>query len=139
MARKASGTPLHRANVTNQILVPAIARANEERAAIGLPPIQAGITNHSLRRTFASLLYEAGASPAFVMSQMGHTSPSLALEIYARTMERSRDTGARLDALVRGAEWAPMGTAAQTTDPAFAAARTKTPPEQGLRALRETA
>jgi hypothetical protein len=25
-------------------------------------------------------------------------------------MNRERDTGARLDALVRGADWAPMGT-----------------------------
>ena len=32
------------------------------------------MTNHTLRRTFAALLYEAGASPAYVMSQMGHTS-----------------------------------------------------------------
>jgi integrase len=68
------------------------------------------VTNHSLRRTFASLLYEAGASPAYVMSQMGHTSSALALEVYAKKMERSRDTGARMDALLRGADWAPMGT-----------------------------
>jgi hypothetical protein len=34
------------------------------------------------------------------MSQMGHTSSALALEIYAKKMERSRDTGARMDALV---------------------------------------
>jgi integrase len=32
------------------------------------------VTNHTLRRTFASLLHEAGASPAYGMSQMGHTS-----------------------------------------------------------------
>ncbi|TML54098.1 MAG: site-specific integrase [Actinobacteria bacterium] len=31
------------------------------------------VTNHTLRRTFAALLYEAGASPAYVMSQIGHT------------------------------------------------------------------
>jgi hypothetical protein len=36
-----------------------IERANTERAAVGLPPIQDGVTNDSLRRTFASLLYEA--------------------------------------------------------------------------------
>ncbi|MFL5962090.1 MAG: site-specific integrase [Gaiellaceae bacterium] len=39
-----------------------------------MPPIAERVTNHTLRRTFASLLYEAGASPAYVMSQMGHTS-----------------------------------------------------------------
>jgi hypothetical protein len=45
-----------------------------------------------------------------VMSQMGHTSSALALEVYARKMERERDTGARMDALIRGADWAQAGT-----------------------------
>jgi integrase len=68
------------------------------------------VTNHSLRRTFASLLYEAGATPAYVMSQMGHESSALALEVYTRVMDRKRDTGARMDALIRGADWAETGT-----------------------------
>jgi integrase len=67
-------------------------------------------TNHTCRRTFASLLYEAGASPAYVMAQMGHTSSALALEVYAKKMERQRDTGARMDALIRAADWAQAGT-----------------------------
>jgi hypothetical protein len=38
-------------------------------------------------------------------------------------MERKRDTGARLDALVLGAEWASMGTSgAEAVDPASAPA-----------------
>ena len=44
------------------------------------------------------------------MAQMGHTSSALALEVYAHKMERQRETGARMDALIRGAEWAQMGT-----------------------------
>ena len=55
-------------------------------------------------------MFEAGASPAYVMGQMGHTSSALALEVYSKMMSRERDTGVRLDALVRGAEWAPTGT-----------------------------
>jgi hypothetical protein len=62
-----------------------------------------GLTNQSLRRTFCAVLYEAGATPAYVMSQMGYASASLALEIYTKVMERDRDTGARTDALLRGA------------------------------------
>jgi hypothetical protein len=38
-------------------------------------------------------LDEAGASPAYVMAQVGHTSSALALEVYAKNMERQRDTG----------------------------------------------
>jgi hypothetical protein len=54
-------------------------------------------------------MYEAGASPALVMQSMGHSSAALALEVYSRTVERKRDTGARMDALLRGADWAVMG------------------------------
>jgi integrase len=106
------GTARDRHNVRARVLAGAIERANKQRAEHGLARIQDGVTNHSLRRTFASLLYEAGASPAYVMAQMGHRSSALALEVYARKMERERDTGARMDALIRGAEWAQTGTSA---------------------------
>jgi integrase len=79
----AKGTPLNRNNIRIRVLGKAIQRANLALADAGVAPIADGVTNHSLRRTFASLLYEAGASPAYVMSQMGHTSSALALEVYA--------------------------------------------------------
>jgi integrase len=104
------GTMRKRSNISRQILGPAIKAANEARKKARLSPVQEGVTNHSLRRTFASLLYEAGASPAYVMAQMGHKSSALALEVYAKKMERQRDTGARMDALIRGADWAQAGT-----------------------------
>jgi integrase len=104
-----TGRPHNRSNVRSRTLGKAIEQANEARGKEEKSPI-AGVTNHSLRRTFASLLYEAGASPAYVMAQLGHTSSALALEVYARMMERERDTGARMDALVRGTDWARTGT-----------------------------
>jgi hypothetical protein len=85
------------------------------------------VTNHSLRRTFCALLYEAGASPAYVMSQMGHTSATLALEVYAKMMERKRDVGARMDELVRGADWARMGTSADSVAEPETVEATKNP------------
>ena len=98
------GTERNRSNITRQILQPAIARANVELAKTGRSPIE-GVTNHSLRRTYCALLYEAGATPAYVMAQMGHTDASLALEVYSKVMERKRDTGARMDELIRGRFW----------------------------------
>ena len=56
------------------------------------------------------------------MAQMGHTSSALALEVYAKKMQRQRDTGARVDALVRGADWALMGTSTDEATDAVAAA-----------------
>ena len=55
---------------------------------------------------------------------MGHESAALALEVYSKVMERKRDTGERMDALVRGADWARMGTSGAKADGAFAAATT---------------
>jgi integrase len=100
-----NGTALTRDNIRCKIVAKVVERANKALVEAGMPMIEDGITNHSLRRTFASLLYEAGASPAYVMSQMGHTSAALALEVYAKKMARSRDTGERMDAMLRAAEW----------------------------------
>jgi hypothetical protein len=62
------------------------------------------------------------------MAQMGHTDASLALEVYSKVMERKRDTGARMDALLRGADWARLGTnSAEAVDPVATAANDKGP------------
>ena len=98
-----------RQNVSKGILGRAVKAANVQRTKDGMAPI-VGVTNHSLRRTFACLCYEAGASPAYVMAAMGHSSSALALEVYAKTMSRERETGARMDSLIRGVEKAPTGT-----------------------------
>jgi integrase len=121
----AKGTPLNRNNIRTRVLGKAVERANVSLVERGLPRIQDGVTNHSLRRTFASLLYEAGASPAYVMAQMGHTSSALALEVYARKMARNRDTGARMDALIRGADWAQVGTGGAEVAGTFSVEETK--------------
>ena len=54
----------------------------------GQPPLPADLTPHSLRRTFASVLYALGSTPPVVMAEMGHTDPKLALAIYAQAMGR---------------------------------------------------
>ena len=87
-----TGTMPNRSNVTRSVLKPAIERANKARAKAGLSPL-VGVTNHSLRRTFCSLLYAAGHSPDYVMDQMGHESAALALEVYSKVMARSPDDG----------------------------------------------
>jgi integrase len=65
----------------------------------GFAPIPNGLTPHSLRRTFASILYALGKDPAYVMDQLGHSDPKLALRIYARAMRREPGEGKRLSGL----------------------------------------
>ncbi len=89
-------------NVRRRVLARAIERANAERAVTGLEPLVAGLTPHSLRRTFASLLFAIGETPPYVMAQMGHTSANLTLSVYARQMLRRDGEPERLRALVEG-------------------------------------
>jgi integrase len=127
-----NGTVQHRANISNRALAPAIRRANERLVMEGRPPIQEGVTNHTLRRTFCTLLFEAGASPAYAMQQMGHESAQLSLEVYSKVMQRTRDTGEKVDALIRGADWAQAGTNGSNPEILSPSLETKTPPERGF-------
>src|SRR5436190_1389792 len=77
-------------------------RANENLAKRESASIPARLTLHSLRRTFASLLYALGESPPVVMAEMGHTDPALALRVYAQTMRCGQGEQEALGALVDG-------------------------------------
>lgn len=68
--------------------------------ADGRTPLPRRLTPHSLRRTFASLLFALGEPPTYVMSQMGHTTPALTLAVYAHEMSRRDGEHERLKALI---------------------------------------
>jgi integrase len=89
-------------NVRKRILQPAIIRANETLERQGEAPLPEAITPHALRRTFASLLFAIGESPPYVINQLGHATPALTLEIYARQMNQRDGESARLQDLVEG-------------------------------------
>jgi integrase len=97
-----NGRPLGPSNVRRRILAKAIERANVELDRAMAEPLPKHLTPHSLRRTFASLLFALGEAPPYVMAQMGHTSANLTLSIYARQMDRRDGESERLRALVEG-------------------------------------
>ncbi|MEA2406944.1 MAG: integrase [Thermoleophilaceae bacterium] len=68
-----------------------------------------GLTPHSLRRTFASVLVALGRDPAVVMRQMGHTTPHMTLGVYAAAMVWGDDERRQLRALVEGRFEVPDG------------------------------
>jgi integrase len=96
-------------NFRNRVLAPTVNRANENLAKRGRAPLPVKLTPHSLRRTFASLLYALGETPPVVMAEMGHTDPALALRIYAQAIRRSEAEQAALAALVDGSRAADGG------------------------------
>jgi integrase len=109
------GTMNNRQNVLKRALRPAIIEANKALAEKGLQPIPGTVTMHSLRHTYASLLAEAGADPAYVMAQTGHRSAKLTLEVYTHAQNRKKNATGALDALIRGDDGTPTGTSAQST------------------------
>jgi len=86
--------------------------ANERLEGADESPLPEGLELRSLRRTFASILYATGASPAEVMAQMGHTTPGIALRIYAQAMRLDDGERDRLKSLVDGARLAVIGSRA---------------------------
>jgi hypothetical protein len=63
---------------------------------------------------------------------MGHKSSALALEVYTKVMGGKRDTGARMDAPIQGAQWAQTGTNDVKVEIPLAVSETTNPAEAGL-------
>lgn len=98
----ATGRPQTASNVRRRILDRSVKRANERREEAGEPPLPDGLTPHSLRRTFASILSALGRELRVAMDQLGHADPRMTLSVYTRTMQRGQDERDRLRALVEG-------------------------------------
>jgi len=96
-------------NIRRRVLARTIELANATLTEDEVEPLPEGLTPHSLRRTFASLLFAVGEAPPYVMAQMGHTTPNLTLAIYARQMDRRDGEPERLKALVEGRDWTAFG------------------------------
>ncbi len=50
---------------------------------------------HDMRHTFASLLIEQGENIKYIQSQLGHSSPTVTLNVYAHLMKPSNQESAR--------------------------------------------
>ncbi len=88
-----------------------IRRANERLERLGIEPISERVTNHSLRRTYASLRSALRDDPIYIAEQIGHTDARFTLNVYAKAVKRrERLSGAYLEAFDQALEWALMGT-----------------------------
>jgi integrase len=87
-------------NARKRVLGKAMERPNARRAERDVTPLPAGLTPHSLRRTFASILFACGEDAPYVMSQRGHGDAKFTLNVYAQVMRRDDGEIARLQAFV---------------------------------------
>ena len=97
-----SGARRDRRNVNRRVIAPAVRAADALRAERRQPPLPGSITAHTFRRTFITLMLEAGAPVPYVQAQVGHEDPTTTLEIYAQVLKRRdrRRHGEAFDALM---------------------------------------
>jgi len=92
-------------NMNHRVIAPVERSAAALRAERGLARLPTGLSAHVFRRTYITLMAEAGAPITYVQDQVGHESARLTLEIYAR-VSRSRDRakwGRAFDEIMAGA------------------------------------
>jgi integrase len=82
-----AGNPFSHDNVVKRHFRPALKEA-------GLPVIRF----HNLRHTYASLLIEQGENIKYIQTQLGHSSPSITLDVYAHLMKAvNQEAACRLE------------------------------------------
>jgi integrase len=87
-----SGKPMNYSNMMNRQFNPAL-------KAAGLPRIRF----HDLRHTYASLLIEQGENIKYIQSQLGHSSPTVTLNVYAHLMKpTNQESACRLENAIFG-------------------------------------
>jgi integrase len=69
-----AGKPHGQTNIGGRVLAAAIEKANEKLSRGRERADPDNLTPHSLRRTFASILFAIGEAPPYVMGQLGHTT-----------------------------------------------------------------
>ena len=98
-----AGGPIDHNNLVNRHFNPALKVA-------GLPKIRF----HDLRHTYASLLIEQGENVKYIQSQLGHSNPSVTLNVYAHLMRPyNQESAQRLEDSVFAVTGHRMGTNAK--------------------------
>jgi integrase len=71
-----AGQPINHNNLVNRYFEPALREAGIEKTRF-----------HNLRHTYASLLIEQGENIKYIQNQLGHSSPTVILNVYAHLMK----------------------------------------------------
>jgi integrase len=85
-----SGNPLDHGHVLRKFFWPALNKAELPR-----------IRFHDLRHTYASLLIQQGENIKYIQKQLGHSKPSVTLDIYAHLFnEENPEAAKKLDKII---------------------------------------
>ncbi len=79
-----AGTPINHNNLVNRKFNPALEKAGIDR-----------IRFHDLRHTYASILLDQGENIKYVQNQLGHSNPTVTLNVYAHLIKDENQESAR--------------------------------------------
>jgi integrase len=87
-----AGQPMNYSNMMNRHFFPALKET-------GLPRVRF----HDLRHTYASIMIEQGENLKYIQSQLGHSSPTVTLNVYAHLMKpANQEAACRLEKAIFG-------------------------------------
>jgi len=93
-----TGNPLDQSNMLKSCFYPCLKKAGIER-----------IRFHDLRHTYASLLIEQGENIKYIQNQLGHSSPTVTLDVYAHLMKpTNQESACKLENTVFGTSGSKM-------------------------------
>ena len=78
-----AGQPINYSNMMNRVYLPALMKAEIKKIRL-----------HDLRHTTASLMIEQGENIKYIQSQLGHSSPTVTLNVYAHLMKPTNQEAA---------------------------------------------
>ncbi len=85
-----AGNPMNHNNMVNRHFTPALKRAQIQK-----------IRFHDLRHTKVSIMIEQGEDLKYIQSQLGHSSPTVTLNVYAHLMKPvNQEAACRYEALI---------------------------------------
>lgn len=82
----ARGTQRDRNNARQRVVGPVVEEAEKLAPERTGRPLPEGLTAHTLRHTFASLLLAPDPDPANAMAQLGHADPAFTIRVYTHLM-----------------------------------------------------
>ena len=93
-----AGQPINYSNMMNRVYLPALEKAELHK-----------IRFHDLRHTTASLMIEQGENIKYIQSQLGHSSPTVTLNVYAHLMKpTNQEAACRLESTIFGTSGSKM-------------------------------
>lgn len=79
-----AGNPMNHSNMVNRYFLPGLKLAVIEK-----------IKFHGLRHTYASLLIDQGENIKYIQNQLGHSNPTVTLNVYAHLMKKTNQVSAQ--------------------------------------------